>query len=256
MKLAHPPVIDESIGETRPAGVFTYREDSAKYLVQRRRFQRPSLRVPPKGPRYEWPVGVEGIVISGNPGLATHNYLGDNAPVVQITHRDARRIEMTGMLPGETGSENMRDLLEVITAVPPLGYWILVLPSGILIKEQQVVIESYNFAHPEDNRMDDWNYSIVLIKTGVGNKINNPKKTTSPVNPVGSKTNPPKGTGSRIFTTKNGANTLRAVAKIVYGNPARWREIYNKNTKLLNSLNVPIIDLQYKRLPYGLKLHY
>ena len=101
--------------------------------------------------------------------------------------------------------------------------------------------------------------SILIVTgtgTGVGKTVKGTKKIKSPVNPTGSKKNPPKGNTTRIFITKNGANTLRAVAKIVYGNAARWKEIYNKNTQVLKSLNVPLTDLQYKRLPYGMKLHY
>lgn len=251
-----PPVIRESIGEDRPPGVFVSPGDTTKYLIERRRFERPTLRVPPKGPKYEWPVGVEGISINGNPGLAVHNYLGDNAPVVQIVHRDARRFEMRGTLPGDTGSENMRGLIAVIEAVAPLGYWILSVPATIFTKEQQVVIENYSFEHPEDDSTGSWNYSISFLRTGVGARKSKPRTTTSPVNPVGSTKKPKKGKSNRIFVTKNGANTLRAVAKLVYGNPNRWREIYNKNTKLLNSLNTPLAELQYKRLAYGLKLNY
>lgn len=253
---AYPPTIKESIGENLPAGVFKTRGDTAKYLIERRRFERPTLRIPPKGPKYEWPVGVEGIAISGNPGLAIHNYLGDNAPVVQIVHRDARRFEMRGTMPGDTGSENMRGLIAVIEAVAPLGYWILSMPSTIFTKEQQVVIENYNFEHAEDDNTGGWNYSISFLRTGVGAKKGKPKTTTSPVNPVGSTKKKPKGKSNRQFITKNGGNTLRAVAKLVYGNAARWREIYNKNTAVLNSLNLPLAQLQYKRLPYGMKLNY
>ena len=251
-----PPVIGEPIGEHRPPGVFLSKNDTTKYLIQRRRFERPTLRIPPKGPKYEWPVGVEGITVSGNPGLAVHNYLGDNAPVVQIIHRDARRFEMTGIMPGDTGTENMRGLLTVIETVAPLGYWILAMPTSVFLKEQQVVIENYNFAHPEEDETGSWNYTISFIRTGIGAKRKPPKTTGSPVNPIGSTKKPPKGKSNRTFTTKSGGNTLRAVAKLMYGNAERWREIYNKNKKVLNSLNVPLAQLQYKRLPYGLKLNY
>lgn len=251
-----PPTIGDSLGETLPSGIFVTKGDTTKYLIQRRRFERPTLRIPPKGPKYEWPLGVEGISISGSPGLAIHNYLGDNAPVVQIVHRDSRRFALTGIFPGDTGSDNMRSLLGVIEAVAPLGYWILSMPATIFLKEQQVVIEDYNFDHPEDDFTGSWAYSISFIRTGVGARKAKKKTTRSPNNPIGSTRKPPKGKSNRIFTTKNGANTLRAVAAIVYGNANRWREIYNKNQKLLKSLNVPLAQLQYKRLPYGMKLNY
>jgi len=251
-----PPTINESLGENLPAGVFRAKGDTAKYLIERRRFERPTLRVPPNGPKYEWPIGVEGIKISGAPGLAIHNYLGDNAPVVQVVHRDSRRFDLQGLLPGDTGSENMRALISVIEAVAPLGYWILSMPAAIFTKEQQVVIENYDFDHAEGDFTGSWAYSITFIRTGVGAKKSKPKATSSPVNPVGSTKKPAKGKSNRIFTTKNGGNTLRAVAKLVYGNADRWREIYNKNTRTLSSLGVPLTEMQYKRLPYGMKLNY
>jgi len=254
--MAFPPVInDGGIGDTLPAGIFKAAEDSTKYIIQRRRFERPTLRVPPKGPFFEWPGGVEGMGISGAPGLAVHNYLGDNAPIVQIVHRDSRRFEMRGMLAGDTGSTSMRELLAVIEAVVPLGYWILSMPAAIFTKEQQVVIENYNFDHVEDDRTDSWAYTISMLRTGVGAKKSKPKTTGSPVNPIGSTKKPPKGKAHRVFVTKSGGNTLRAIAKLVYGNPARWREIYSKNVNVLQGL-APLLELQYKRLPYGMKLHY
>lgn len=254
--MAFPPTVPTPIGAHSPSGVFTRTEDPAKYVVGRARFERPSLFVPPKGPVFEFPVGAEGVRVSGSPGLAEHRYLGDNAPVVQITHRDARRIELRGMLPGLTGATNMQNLIDVITAIPTTGYWILTLPPGIFPRQQFVVVENYEFDHPEDEATDSWAYAISFIRTGVGKKIHKGKKTKTPVNPVGTVSKPPRGVPTRTFTTKSGANTLRAVAKIVYGNPGRWQEIYNKNKNALARFNKPLLELQYFHLPYGIKLHY
>lgn len=253
--MAFPPTIGEPVEGNLPAGVFGRTEDTAKYVVERSRFQRPTLSIP-NGPSFEWPNGVEGIRIAGQIGNARHKYIGDNADVVQVMHRDSRTIEMSGQFSGVTGSENIRDLLAVVTAVSGTGYWLLKLPAGVLpTKEQQVNIEAYDFDHPQDDRMDSWDYTITFILIGVGKKLKSKKVIASPTNPI-TKTGKDKGTGQRIFTIHAGARTLRAVAKLVYGNPERWREIYDKNTKVLNSLGIPFNILPTKILPLGLKLHY
>lgn len=249
-----PPVIDQRLGANRPEGVFTAKEDPTKLLVGVQRFLRPSLSIPKSNVKFEWPLGLEGISVRGASGLSEHRYLGDNALVVQIVHRDARRLELTGEFGGKTGSDNMRELLAVITAQVPLGYWILKLPYDTVAKEYYVVVENYDFTHRAEDRNDSWEYSVNFIFTGVGAKLKVPKKTAPPNNPISSKK--PKGKSNRVFTTKSGANTLRAIAKLVYGNANRWKEIYVKNQLKLSTLNVPLVQMQYKRLPYGWKLNY
>jgi hypothetical protein len=255
--MAFPPTISESVGEGRPKGVFGRSQDPAKYVVERSRFTRPTLEIP-GGAKFEWPNGVEGMRVAGQVGNARHKYIGDNADVVQVMHRDSRTIEMTGQFNGITGSENVRDLVEVITAVSPKGYWILTLPSGVLpTKVQYVNIDSYDFDHPFDDRMDAWNYTISFIRIGVGKNVTKKKTVASPSNPIAkNKVVANKGVGTRTFTTHAGGNTLRAVAKLVYDNPDRWREIYNANIKALTALNIPMNILPTKPLPLGLKLKY
>lgn len=253
--MAFPPVIGKDIGEGSPPGVFGRTEDSAKYVVERRRFQRPTLEVP-GGPSFEWPNGVEGFHVVGQVGNARHKYIGDNADVVKVMHRDSRTLEMSGQFSGRTASQNVRDLLDVITAVSPRGYWTLTLPSGVLpTREQLVNIDSYDFDHPWDDRTDSWNYTVSFIRIGVGKGLKKKKIIASPTNPT-SKRAKPKGTATRTFTIHAGARTLRAAAKLVYGNPDRWREIYNKNLTALNKLGIPLNVLPTKNLPLGLKLKY
>jgi len=252
--MAAPPVIRKSLGENLKPGVFGRQVDPAQYIVERSRFQRPTLRIPPNGPKYEWPIGVEGLRIEGATGLAEHRYLGDNAPVVTVTHRDARRITLSGTFPGVTGATNMRDMLEVITSVAPKGYWILSLPSGIFPREQLVVIENYEVERDPEERSDGFSYSITMVRTGVGGKVVKKKSTASPTNPNTKK--PKKGKSNRSFTTKKGGNTLRAVSKIVYGNANKWQQIYSLNKAKLDKLGIPLHQLQYKHLAYGIKLSY
>lgn len=253
MMTAFPPVIGQSVGEgTKAKGVFGRSVDPAKYVVERARFERPVIQIPPNGPKFEFPVGVEGITVAGQVGAATHRYLGDNATVMQVTHRDARTIELSGIFPGITGSSNMQDLLEVITAVAPRGYWNLTLPSSIFPRVQQVVVMDYSFDHPQEDRDDNWFYSISLARTGTGAKVKKSTKTKSPSNPTSSV----KGKSPRIFTTTAGARTLRAVAQNVYKDATRWTEILNKNYKTLAALNTPLVQMQTKQLPLGMKLNY
>ncbi len=257
MKLANPPVIGKSVGKGLPKGVFGRDEDPAKYVIERSRFTRPTLAIP-GGKTFEWPNGVEGIRVAGQIGNSKHRYIGDNADVVQVMHRDSRTIEMTGQFNGITASENVRDLIDVITSESPKGHWVLTLPAGVLpTKTQLVNIDNYDFVHAWDDRTDSWDYTITFTRVGVGKNVAKKKTIDSPSNPtVKTKKAEPKGKGERTFTIHEGATSLRAVAKLVYDNPDRWREIYNKNTKVLNSLNIPLHILPTKVLPLGLKLHY
>lgn len=250
---AHPPVIKNEIGEELPNGVFRRTGDPAKYLIERRRFQRPTLSVV-GGPEFEWPLGVEGLSISGSAAIAEHLFIGDNAAVLQVMHYDNRRIVMTGMFPGSTGSENMRDLLEVVTAQSRDNAKVLTLPSRIFPKTQVVVPETWTFDHPEEDGNDSWTYSLTMRRMGVGNTVKPPKTTVSPTNPVHS-TAKAKGKTTRVFTTTSKIRTLRTVASHIYHNPNRWREIYVKNSKALDKIGT-LAALNTKRLPIGMRLHY
>lgn len=252
-----PPTISSPIGSDQRAGVFGRTKDPARYVIGRSRFQRPILSVP-NGPSFEWPNGIEGLRVAGQVGNARHKYIGDNAEVVQVMHRDARTIEMSGMFTGITAEISVRDLLSVITAVSPTGYWILtLLGSKLTLNQQHVNIDNYEFTHEADDRTDSWNYNITFIRVGIGAKPK-PKPTVKPpANPI-TKTGKPgtKGKGPRTFTIRAGARTLRAVAQVVFHNPERWKEIYNLNVKALNGLNIPLHTLPTKNLPLGLKLYY
>lgn len=248
-----PPKIENFIGEgDKRAGIYGFTNDPAKYLVERRRFERPTLAVV-GGAEFEWPLGVEGIRIAGTAQLAEHLFIGDNAPVVQVMHLDNRRIELTGMFPGLTGSTNVQDLLTVITANAPAGK-VLTLPGSMTFAAQIVQVESYDFSHPEDDRTNSWVYSITLRRVGVGKKVPKPKVIKSPNVPHS--TTKPKGKPAKIFVVRAGVRTLRAVSKSVYKNADRWREIYKKNEKVLNSLHIPLHQLPTKPLPLGMRLHY
>lgn len=249
-----PPTIRQAPGQASS-------RDPAKYLIARSKFVRPTLRAAPSGPEFEWPMGTEGVRISGTIGTAVHMYLGDNAPVVQVVHRDARQIEMRGQFMGFTGSQNMRDLIEVITAPIPQGYWILRLPAAVFPREQTVVIDTYDFDHPDDDRMQTWGYSISMTRTGVRglvpdeNGISGGSDISTGNTSGNTPTGPPKGQTSRTFTTRSGANTLRLIASAVYGDPNQWRQIYEKNKVFFDSFNQPLMTWQYAVLGPGMQLN-
>ena len=250
-----PPTIKNFLGkgDQRP-GVYENTNDPAKLLIERKRYERPTLRA--GALKFEWPGGVEGVRISGSASMAEHRYIGDNDVVLDVTHLDDQRIVLTGMFAGLTGTQNMQDLLAVIRAPQPPAGKVLVLPRVVFSNEIIVAVADYEFDHPEEDRNNSWTYSITFRRTSLGRKTSTPKKITSPINPRTNKGKAqPRGKSSRIFTVHAGANTLRAVAKIVYKNPNRWAEIYNKNKKALKKYG-PLHTIPTKRLPLGLKLNY
>lgn len=248
---AFPPTIRSGPPGQQQAG----ENDNTKYLIGRSRFARPTLRAAPNGPMFEWPLGTEGIRVTGSVGIAQHMYLGDNAPVVQVVHRDARRFEMRGMFAGFTGSQNMRDLIEVITAPIPQGYWVLRLPATIFPREQLVVIEAYDFDHPDDDRTHSWSYSISMVRTGVGGQA--PEDSSIDLGNVSGNTvvGQPRGQSARTFTTRSGADTLRLIANIAYGDPNQWRLVYEKNRIFFDRMDIPLTRLQYTILGPGMQLN-
>lgn len=250
-----PPTINNFLGKgvQRP-GFFENTNDPAKLLVSPKRYERPVLRS--GSLKFEWPLGVEGITFSGQATLAEHTYIGDNDIVLDVTHLDNQRIVLTGMFPGLTGTNNMEDLLKVIRAPQPKPGKVLVLPRIVFSNEIVVAVDSYEFGHPEDDRSNSWTYSITLRRLSTGRVTNKVKTVTAPVNPRTNKGQAkPRGKSSRVFTVHSGGNTLRAAAKLVYGNANRWREIYDKNTNVLKKI-APLYSIPTKRLPLGLKLYY
>lgn len=226
-------------------------EDTVKYLIPLSQIERPRLAIV-GGDEFVWPTGVEGARIRGSATLAVHKYLGDDATVVQVTHRDERHIELTGMFMGIDGIGNVRDLIEIIVAEAPDDGKLLTLP-GIYPKQQMVVVEEYDFSHAEDDRTDSWVYTLSFARTGVGRRIST--VVTSPVNPTTSKASA-RGTTGRVFVTRTGARTARQISQLVYGTPDRWRDIYDLNTSVFGANSIELYQVPTKPLPIGLSLHY
>jgi hypothetical protein len=250
---SHPPTISDFIGEgDKRKGLYGPTTDPAKFVIDRSRFLRPTLLVP-GGPTFEWPLGVEGIRVSGSAQIAEHKFIGDDSPSLQVTHLDDRRITLTGQFPGLTGSQNIQDILKVIT-YPAKDGKVLTLPAIIFPTTQLVMVENYDFDHPEDERTQTWNYTVTMRFMRTGKRLKKDKFIKPPHK--GGKKKPPKGKSTRVFTVHAGANTLRYIAKIVYGNANRWHDLYSKNEKKLNALRIPLHNLPNYRLPLGMKLNY
>lgn len=251
-----PPLASSDLAAEFPAGVLVNASDPAKLLVRQARFFQPTLALPNGGRSFRWPAGTEGIKISGSASISEHKYFDDNKVVVKVTHRDSRRIVLSGMFSGTTAQANVRELLDVITAEQPPSGKILTVP-GVFLRAQKVAVADYDFDHSEDDRTDSFAYTVTFTFLGVGDKVKSVKKlaATSSMRTKSGQA-PERGKKERVFVVRDGASTLRAIAGKVYRNPNRWREIYNKNRTVLNSLNVQLFQLPTKPLPPGLRLFY
>ena len=234
-----------------PNGKQTYRFgiDAARYTVFPSWFEHPSIQVP-NGGAFVWPLGTEGFRVSGTAGLGIHKYIGDNAVVFEVAHTDERRIELNGAFPGATGTDNMRELLNIL--VGKSNYKILRLP-GIFPLEQYVTMESYDFTHEETDRTKSVLYTVTFLRAGVGKKVKRRKTTNPPQNPK-KQTN--KGKPARVFVVREGVRTLRGVAQRLYHNPNRWDDIYEINRQALSKMGIPYHQMPTRRLPLGMKLRY
>jgi len=252
---AFPPVIRTEIGRGASRGVFGRTTDPAKLLIAPSRYVRPYLKS--GALKFEWPLGVEGLRVAGQASVAEHRYLGDNALVVDVTHLDARRIEMRGLFPGMTGAENVRDLLEVIIDENPPDGKELWLP-GIFPKTQFGVVESYEFTHEETDATDSWMYVMTFIRTGVGKKKASPARRPSPTNPTTTRKpkKKPKGQPAKKHTVKSAQGSVKSVAKQMYGDADRWLQVYENNREVFQGMGIPMHETPTAILPPGTSLKF
>jgi hypothetical protein len=265
-----PPVV-QRIGEAqRPAGVFGYGADDAGYIVGLERFERVRL-LHPQGKDYEWPLGMEGFDLSGSQQQGIHHYIGDNAPVVQVTHMDDARVTLSGVFPGSTGADNMQDLRSALRQIPPDDGFQLILPSsltrdGDAWRPLLVFIENYRFTHEEGDRSGTIAYEVNFIQVGTANRrLKKPHTTAPPANPRDKKAKP-KGRGAtstRYFTVKAGYRTLRQIAKKVYGDADKWKKLYDLNKYAISSgaawglpKAIPASKIPTVELPIGFQVAY
>lgn len=221
--------------------------DDAYYtLLPGVNFWRPWLRVP-SGPAFVWPLGIEGFSLSVEPQLGVHRYIGDNAVVVDVTHKGEERFNLSGNLPGNSGPENARALRDVVYADTPRLGKVLFIP-GILPYAQRVVVASFNTSRGEDDRGEDLTYSLDVVRIGYdptyqaepryGEEASQPTKGVS------------AGKGAAAFTTTAKYNTLRKISML---KKRDWNQLYNKNAKLY--ANVPFPKVPDHKLAVGTKVY-
>lgn len=230
---------------------FKWNEDTARRLLELDEYERPYLSLPGVG-KFVWPVGTEGFGISGQADLAIHKYLGDNDIEVEIVHFDERRIEMSGTFPGHSATWYMRDLIAVMTAKSNKQK-VLGLP-GLFPRTQLVDVENYNFSHDPEDRTRSVSYQITFVRSGAGRPVPRSDLDDPLENPI--EDNPPKGDPIHIFRVRAGFRTLRNISAKVYGDPRKWRKLWNLNKVKLRKLGFTLHSIQHKRLPLGTKIRY
>lgn len=213
---------------------------------------------------FAFPVGTEGFRRSGQATLGLHHYIGGNSVDGVTIHYEEGRIELSGTLPGITAKDNMIDCINILRSQPPDPGLVLYAP-GVFEREQYVLAETWDFNHDPDDRTHSIDYTISLVRIGEGTKVSDKPGLPPPPNPSISKVKP-KGKPTRIFIVKDGARTLRAISKIVYGNQDKWNTIVQLNAgqlanwrrgQALNAAyNLPTFQLPTYRWPIGTKFRY
>lgn len=254
--LAKPPKSPHVAHVDAPANAphFDQAKDSAKYLIDPDDdFARPYLAIPGTHRAYIWPLGIEGFELQDQAQLGRHKYLGEIELDVDVIHRAETIITLSGTFPGWTSVENMNALRAIFYADTPERGKILHLP-GILPNLQYVVAETETFRHEQDERTMDMAYSLSVVKVGTGAKA--PK--TGPTQPNEKHKARGRGRASHIFRVTPAVNTLRKIARKVYGSEKRWADLYavDKNAKWFNSRNIPTHQIPDYRLPVGLRIYY
>jgi hypothetical protein len=244
--MANTSVFPPTINELDKA-----RLDSSRYVVPLTAFQRPRIYIIGGG-EFQFPLGTEGMRLSGAATLAEHKYVSDNAPSIQVTHRDATTIELSGIFPGRTSTQNMRALRQLLMQADPPDSKRLELP-GILMQAQKVVADTWEFSRVEESQWD-FNYSVTLRVVG----ITTPSKTTPTAHTATGPKGNPKGASIHQFSVIRGIQTLRAVSYQIYGSADRWKDLYLLNKPELSKMfpSALISTMPTKVLPLGTKLKF
>ena len=206
---------------------------------------------------FRWPIGIEGLRRSGTASLGIHRYLGENSVDVQVLHKDEARIEMTGMFPGISGVDYMNELIDIVMSDTPEAGKILTLP-GVFPDKQFVVVENYDFNHEGDDQTHTFNYTITFVRIETGSRQKEVHGKPPPPQPGVTVNN--RGTPGRIHVIRDGARTLKAVAKLKYGNASDWKKLLNANRAMLRIYqtkhNLPAHALPTHRFPVGTKIRF
>lgn len=209
---------------------------------------------------YVFPVGIEGFTRSGQAQLGLRHYLGDNTVDGVTMHYEEGRITLSGLFPGLTSRDNMVDCINMLRSKTKDRGLVLYAP-GVFGREQFVLPENWNFEHSEDDRTHSIQYTITFVRISEGKKVKDPTGTAAPRNPSYVTKKKPKGKSARTFTVKEGARTLRQIAKQVYGDPDLWWNIVSLNQRQLaawqtRDVGVAGFALPTHRFPIGTKFTY
>lgn len=202
---------------------------------------------------FVFPVGVEGFRRSGTATLGMHKYIGDNSVDGITTHYEEGRIYLSGTLPGLTAQDAMVACINILRT-PSTDQGLILYAPGVFEREQYVLAEDWQFDHDEDDRTHSITYQITFVRIGEGNKVKDPTGSPPPPQPSISTT---KGKSARIFVARDGAQTLRSIASVVYGDASKWTKLVVVNASAAGVLlNVPSYQIPTYRFPIGTKFQY
>lgn len=202
---------------------------------------------------YVFPVGVEGFRRTGNATIGSHKYIGDNSVDGITTHYEEGRIYLSGTLPGLIAQDSMVACINILRTPSPDPGLVLYAP-GVFEREQYVLAEEWDFDHDPDDRTHSIAYQITFLRIGEGSKVKDPKGSPPPPQPSISTT---KGKAVRIFVARDGAQTLRTISAIVYGDASKWTRLVVVNAVQSAPLvNIPSFQIPTYRFPIGTKFQY
>lgn len=208
---------------------------------------------------FVFPTPVEGFRRSGQATLGLRRYIGDNQIDGVTMHYEEGRITLSGLFPGITARDNMVEMLQMLRSHTKERGLVLYTP-GVFEREQYVLPENWDFEHTDDDRTHSISYTVTFVRIGEGPKVKDPTGTPAPATPRWKSA--PKGKPARYYTIKEGVRTLRGVAKAVYGDADRWRQLVTLNRTQLTSLpgGGPIpkggFQLPTFRFPIGTQFRY
>jgi hypothetical protein len=231
-------------------------QDPARYLISDENLYHARPSIQSGASVFVFPIGVEGFRRSGQALLGKHYYIGDDDVDVQVVHMDEARIELSGMFPGLTAVENMRELTGLLASKTPERGKILYMP-GIFTRIQYVNIDNYDFVHDAEDRTHSISYTLQFLRTGIGRRIRDPHGKPPNANPGTKQKGRRRGQHYlRRVHLKHGLQTLRQVAKQAYSNSDLWTLVLDLNLNLIHRLapNVPRHQLPNHRFPIGTEL--
>jgi hypothetical protein len=150
----------------------------------------------------------------------------------------------------------MAALRYLLTAPDPADFKRLELP-GIFSQAQKVVTDNYRFSRIDGDSFG-FSYQVTLVRVGLGDTVN---MSTANSNPTVGPNEQDRGVG-RTFAVRSGARTLKQLAKTLYGDPNKWRQIYEMNKYTLEKffngqqLIYPMEAIAMTPLPIGMSITY